>query len=190
MWSPDHTKHILLWSTPWGPRLSIYSAQKDLQTIILDDLSAGTFVKWSSDSKGFYLMWSDGGYIGGYHVRALLVTGDSVIESPAPKTVAEEFAKYHYCGTRGNNLYAIRWVNGAQQLLLQPEVYPTSDCGQEMGFTSGYLANTASGRILKRYTAQQMKQIADGCPSDVFPNAFTTQQEIDDYRKSKEGKPH
>ena len=128
-------------------------------------------------------MWSDGGAIGNYHVCAFILDHGQAVESPAPQTVATAFAQHHYCKTRGNNLYAIRWLNGSEQLLLAPEVYPTGDCGRDLGFSAGYLANAADGKIVRKYTSKQLPAAAHGCPSDVFPTALTSQQEIEDLRR-------
>lgn len=191
VWSPDHKKHVQLRSIPEHAdsvegtfHISIYSGTQRLTTFVPNDLSAATFVKWSPDSKGVYVMWSDGGAIGGYHVRAFLVSDNQAVESPAPKINADDFSQQHSCETRGNNLYAVRWMNGSAQLLLQAEVYPTSDCGNELGFTTGYLVRTSSGKIMKRLTAEQMSSEAKGCPSDIYPTAFTTQDQIQQFKKA------
>ena len=179
VWSPDHSKHIRLWGSKEHSNLSIYSTEQLLKTISLWELSGATFVKWAPDSKAFYVMWSDGGAIGGYHIRAFLVSDDQATESPAPKKVAVEFAQHHYCSTRGNNLYAIRWEDGSNQLLLKAGVYPTSDCGRQMGFAAGYRVNTVSGEITQQYSAKQVDDIANNCPSVVFPSAFASQEDVD-----------
>lgn len=184
VWSPDHSKHVRLWSSKEHSNLSIHSRGRLLKTISLWELSGATFVKWAPDSKGFYVMWSDGGAIGGYHVRAFLVSDDEAIESPGPKNVATEFAQHHYCETRGNNLYAISWEDGSNQLLLKAGVYPTSDCGRQMGFALGYRVSTASGEVTNRYTEKQVDNIAGNCPSVVFPSAFASQQDVDATLKS------
>ena len=185
VWSPDHSKHVQLFSTPFEyGNLSIYSGNTLLSTITLADVSAGTFIKWAPDSNAFYVMWSDGGVIGAYHVRAFRVLSDQATESSAPKAVETDFALHHYCKARGNNLYAIKWVGGSKELLLQPEVYPTGDCGRQSGFTSGYLVNVETAEIGKRYTSYELKKIADSCPSRVFPDAFTTQQDVDKALKT------
>lgn len=196
VWSPDHKKYVRLSSKPDHAEadegvftISIYSGTRVLKTFVPKDLSAATFVKWSPDSKGVYVMWSDGGAIGGYHVRAFLVDDGKVIESSAPEVVAGDFAKHHSCETRGNNLYTVRWVNGSKQLLLLPEVYPTSDCAPDAGLTADYLVNTATGSIVQRGAVKEMTPFTDGCPSDIFPTAFTTQKQIDEYRKSKHDLP-
>jgi len=193
VWSPDRSKSVRLWSSPKGAEpeqgrfyASIYDATKRLRTLELKELSAGTFVKWAPDSNAFYIMWSNGGAIGWYQVRAFTVSNDGVIESTAPKNVAADFAQHHSCKARGENMFAVQWREGSKQLLLQPEVYPTSDCGKQAGFTSGYLVDTASGEIKQRYTAKEMTEFAKGCPSTVFPTAFATQETVD--KATKESK--
>ena len=191
IWSPDHQKHVRLSSKPQHAdcdegtfHISIYSGTQRLTTFVPKDLSAATLVKWSPDSEGVYIMWSDGGAVGGYHVRVFLVSDNQAVESPAPKTVAAVFAQHHYCETRGNNLYALHWESGSKQLLLRPEVYPTSDCGTQMGFTAGYLVDTANGKIDRTYSAEQIQEDSKRCPSNVYPTAFATQTAIDEYRKA------
>jgi hypothetical protein len=190
VWSPDHAKHVRLWSTPEVAEanegvfsLSIYSGDRLLKTITLKNLSAATFVKWSPDSNAFYAMWSDGGAVGGYHVRAFIVGPDDAVESSAPKAVAADFAKHHYCKTRGNNLYAVRWVNGSKQLLLRPEAYPTSDCAPEAALGAEYPVKTVDGKIVEKGEVKEMTPFSNGCPSDVFPGAFATQSQIEQHRK-------
>jgi len=193
VWSPDHTKHVQLWSTPENAEadegvfsLSIHSRDKLLKTITLQDLSAATFIKWSPDSKAFYVMWSNGGATGGYEVRVFIVEKDEAVESPAPQAVADDFAKRHYCQARGNNLYAVRWVQGSAELEMRPEVYPTGDCAPDAGLSAEYVVNTATGKMVERGQAKEMTPFTEGCPSDIFPTAFTTQKQIEDYRKSND----
>lgn len=192
VWSPDRKKYVRLSSKPEHAEsdegvftISIYSGARLLKTFVPKDLSAATFVKWSPDSKGLYVMWSDGGAIGGYHVRAFLVDDSKAIESPAPEVAAADFAKHHSCETRGNNLYAVRWVNGSRQLLLRPEVYPTSDCAPETALSAEYLVTTAGGKIIEKGPVKEFTPFVDGCPSDVFPTAFATQNQIEDFRKAQ-----
>ncbi len=178
VWSPDRTKRVQLSSKPKDAYadpasgsffVSMYSGERPLKTIRLKDLSAGTFVNWSLDSKAFYVMWSDGGTIGGYHVRAFSFDDNGVHELPGPQAVAKKFEANHSCKTRGNNLFAIRWSDGSQRLLLKAQVYPTSDCGKQMGFTTGYLADMESGEILRRYTESQLSEVKHSCLSAVWP---------------------
>lgn len=111
VWSPNHKYYVRLQGVPEHAdadegtfHVSIYAGTKLLNTFVPTDLSAATFVRWSDDSAAVYVMWSDGGAIGGYHVRAFLISDDQAVESPAPTIVSKDFARKHYCQTRGNNL--------------------------------------------------------------------------------------
>ena len=188
--SPDRSKRLSLWSKPQGAEpdtgsffVSVYSNGRPLKTIKLRDLSAGTFIKWSPDSRAFYVMWSNGGMIGGYSVRAFSVENDLVTELPGPKAVAAEFARHYYCRTRGNNLFAVRWVDDSSQLLMKAQVYPTSDCGRYAGHLAGYLVNTSTGEIRRKYTQKEVDQISEGCPSGAWPTGLWS---ANDLQKAKE----
>jgi hypothetical protein len=135
---------------------------------------------------GVYVMWSNGGATGLYEVRVFILEENRAVESGAPAAVADDFAKLHYCQARGNNLYAVRWVKGSAELEMRPEVYPTGDCAPDAGFSADYLVNTATGKIIQRGVVKEMTPFTDGCPSDIFPTAFTTQKQIEDYGKSND----
>jgi hypothetical protein len=191
VWSPDHKNYVLLSTKPEHAEsdeaphtVSIYAGASLLRVFTLEDLSGATFVKWSSDSKGVYVMWSNGGATGLYEVRVFILEENRAAESGAPLAVALDFEKQHYCQARGNNLYAVRWVKGSAELEMRPEVYPTGDCEPDGGLSADYLVETATGKILRRGVVKEMATFADDCPSDIFPTALTTQKQIDDYRKS------
>jgi hypothetical protein len=78
-------------------------------------------------------MWSNGGAIGGYEVRAFRIVGGQVTELVITKKAEDEFERKHPCPDRGHNIYAVRWLKGSEELLLAMQVYPTSDCGKELG---------------------------------------------------------
>jgi len=158
VWSPDHSKRIRLLK---NLTMRVEVNGKDLGALELPDDPVNTMIEWSQDSQAFYVQVG-GNAISG-QVIAYAVVNAKLQELRAPKLVAEEFAKHHFCKERGNNLYAIRWQKGSQQLLLMPEVYDTSDCGSDMGFTAGYLAEAATGKILKRYSSTQIEAIQREC---------------------------
>ena len=155
VWSPDRKKYVRLSSKPEHAEsdegvftISIYSGARLLKTFVPKDLSAATFVKWSPDSKGLYVMWSDGGAIGGYHVRAFLVDDSKAIESAGSRSCRSGFRQGIIPAKLAETIYMLFvGINGSRQLLLRPEVYPTSDCAPETALSAEYLVTTAGGKI-------------------------------------------
>ena len=84
--------------------------------------------------------------IGGYMLRVFRISDGIVREVPASINAENEFAANHPCRTRGHNVYAIKWSNGGDRMLLGLQVYPTSDCGREMGRYVGYVVQVRDGK--------------------------------------------
>ena len=140
-----------------------FEGPKLLSKFTLKGLSPGVFLNWAPDSKAFILMWSAGGAIGRYHVRVFRVRGNRVTELTAVKIAEREFARKHYCQARGSNLFALRWLEDSNSLLIAPGVYGTSDCGKDMGLTMAYLVRTDDGRIIKRYSKPEIENLFRTC---------------------------
>ncbi len=171
--------------------MRVYKGSKLLRTFQLRNLSAGVFVKWAPDSRAFYFMWSNGGMIGGYSVRAFRVAHGQVEEVPLTRTAERDFERRHPCKARGYNVYAVRWLQGSGQMLLGLQVYPTSDCGKEMGLYRGYLVHFPDGAILRRYSEQQLKAIwPDGCPSAIYPTGLWGANELEQAKKAVQQQKH
>lgn len=165
-------------------QLRVYAGNNTLGSYALHDLSGGIFVNWSPDSRAFYFMWSNGGAIGGYEVRAFRIIEGGVTEVAIAKKAEDEFERKHPCPDRGHNVYAVRWLKGSEELLLAMQVYPTSDCGRELGLYGGYLVNATDGTILRRYSERQLKAVWPvGCPSDIYPTGLWGS---DDLKKPQE----
>jgi hypothetical protein len=145
-----------------GGSLQVFQGQTLLRQFRLRDLSAGIYLKWAPDSAAFYLMWSNGGAIGGYHVRVFRVKDNQVLEVPTTRVAEREFAKKHYCRARGNNVYAVHWLANSDEIMISTEVYPTSDC-EGLGFTLGYLVRTDDGAIIKRYSQPEIEEQIKAC---------------------------
>jgi hypothetical protein len=163
--SPDGRYRVVLSADV----MRVYAAEELRGTFQLRDLSGSIFVKWSPDSQAFYVMWSNGGAVGAYAVRAFRVIGTQVEELLLTRLVEREFERHHPCAGRGHNVYSVRWLKNSEKLLLALQVYPTSDCGKEAGLYRGYLVRAADGMILRRYSERQLKAIwPAGCPSDIL----------------------
>jgi hypothetical protein len=164
--------------------LDVFYGKTLLKRFHLLDLSAGIFLKWAADSRAFYLMWSDGGQIGGYNVRVFRITGDHVAEVPSSKQAQTAFAKLHYCRTRGNNTFAVRWLDGSDKLVLVHQVYPTSDCGKEAAKLGGHIVRANTGEILEKLSAKRAEAELNSCQSQVWPTGLWGADQLDAAKKA------
>ena len=131
-----------------------------IREISVAELSCNIEVGWSPDSEQFFISWSDGGAIGGYHVRAFRVEGEKVTELNAPKIAYADFKKHHFCETRTDNIFMLGWTPDSQKIFVVMEVYPTSDC-QEMSLFRGYLMDTQSGATLRVFGEKDTEEIKE-----------------------------
>jgi hypothetical protein len=114
------------------------------------------------DQAHIALTYSDGGAIGGFHVRVFFIDGSGVTDaSESIDGAVAEFRSRHYCRTRGNNVNALKWIRG--NLLILTEVYPTGDCGSDLGHLEGYLVSVPQGKILEHMTLNQLKHYPGVC---------------------------
>jgi hypothetical protein len=114
------------------------------------------------DQAHIALTYSDGGAIGGFHVCVFLIDGNGVADvSKSIDGAVAEFKARHYCKTRGNNVSALKWIRGS--LLILTEVYPTGDCGTDLGHLEGYLVSVPQGEILEHMTLNQLKHHPGVC---------------------------
>jgi hypothetical protein len=146
VWSPDQSRRLQLRK---NRKVRVESGGIAIEELTLPDDPVDIAIKWSPDSRSFYVEVS--GNAIGSHLIAYAVVGHTLLKLQGPEAVAREFAEKHSCKSHGNNLHAVRWEDGSQRLLLMPEVYPESDCGEEMGYREGFLVDAESGKIVKQY---------------------------------------
>jgi hypothetical protein len=115
-------------------------------------------VEWSDDDQSFAITWSDGGANGGFHVRVFHLNGDSAVEWPATRSAWLDFKDRHWCRARGDNIQAFGWMKNTSDLLLVLSVYPTRDCGKEMGYTEGFVVDAVTGEIRNRWNREQLAE--------------------------------
>jgi hypothetical protein len=147
------------------PGASFWFSRKDktLFRFDLKDLSV-PFVWVITDTAHdrVALTYSDGGAIGEFYVRIFQIKGDTVTDlSQAVEPAVADFKSRHYCQARGNNVEALKWVKG--DLLLLTDVYPTGDCGPDLGHTEGYRVSVSTGQIEEHLTLQQLKRYPGVC---------------------------
>ena len=130
---------------------------RELLRTPLKDLSASVSVVWSPDSRSFAVTWSNGGASGWFDVRVFQIRGDMVFELPAVDVAFENFKARHWCPARGDNRQAYRWTSDSQELILVLSVYPTSDCGKQMGHAEGFVVNASTGRIKQNWNLHRLE---------------------------------
>jgi hypothetical protein len=131
-------------------------ANKELLRTGLKDLSASTSVVWSDDKRSFAVTWSNGGAIGNFSVRVFHIDGDSATEWPATQQAFDIFKARHWCRTRGDNIQAYRWLPDSRALVLVLSVYPTSDCGKDLGHTEAYVVDAPTGNVKEHWGIRRL----------------------------------
>ena len=129
----------------------------------LPNIESNVEVGWSPDSKQLFISYSDGGAIGGYHVYMYRVMSGTVRTSHVPTKVAEHFKAKHWCKSRGNNLFFLDWSPDSRIAFLVAEVYPTGDCGKELGLHRGYAVDTETEAILSIFDEKHTDAIEAKC---------------------------
>ncbi len=146
VWSPDQSRRVQLRK---NFKLRVESGGITIGEFGLVDDPVNTAIKWSSDSRSFYVEMSADTI--GVQLVAYTVIGHTLLKLKGPEVVAREFEEKHSCKSHENNLHVVRWEDGSQRLLLMPEVNDASDCGEEKGYREGFLVDAESGKILKQY---------------------------------------
>lgn len=141
-----------------GDTFELRRGNKVLLSTPLQDLSASVSVAWSPKSDWFSVTWSNGGAIGGFNTRVFHIVRDDITETSAPEKAFQEFRSRHTCKERGENLQAYRWSDDGNSLVLVMSVYPTSDCGADMGHTEAYIVRPVDGSILRHLNISQLNQ--------------------------------
>lgn len=158
--SPDKTKAVQL--TKEG-RFRVTVGQMIISDFDLPDMSSNVEVGWSPDSSEFFISYSDGGAIGGYHVNLYRVVGNTLEKSRVPTTIANRFKTKHWCQSRGNNLFFLDWTLDSKVALFVAEVYPTGDCGKELGLHRGYVVRLQDRKVLRVFGEEKTDSIEKEC---------------------------
>jgi hypothetical protein len=158
--SPDKMKAVQL-TKEYQFRVTV--GKTVLSDFVLPDVSSNVEVGWSPDSSEFFISYSDGGAIGGYRVHLYRVAGNTLRKSGVPTTVAERFKTKHWCESRGNNLFFLDWTPDSKVALFVAEVYPTGDCGKELGVYRGYAVRLQDEKILRIFGEKQTDSIEKKC---------------------------
>jgi len=159
--SPDGTKAIVV-ESPRSPEsdethaVTVKTNGREYKTPIGSWVNAEAV--WSSDSKAFFVTYSDGGNVGTYHVKVFYATdvGLRVIE-PVPNG-RRLFAPTCFDPERPN-VAAIRWMGtDSSRLLIAVEVPPHSSCAS-MGTFRAFEIGLPEGNVLSRYGQISAKKL-------------------------------
>lgn len=160
MSSPDKTKAIQL-TKDYKFRVKV--AGTVISELTIKDVSTNIEIGWSPDSPQFFISYSDGGEVGGYHVRLFRLIGQTLTENRGPFTVAERFKAKYWCESRGNNLFFLDWTPDSKVGFFVAEVYPTGDCGKDLGLYRGYAVRLEDRQILHTFGEKETKSIEKTC---------------------------
>jgi hypothetical protein len=156
--------NIRLDSDPAQAAFSVRRGTKTLFTFRVPDLSSNANILWAPDRRAFAFNYSDGGAIGGFHVLVFLIDGEKVIDvSKAIRPAVDAFKARHFCKSRGNNVTAYKWLPDSSHLVLMTEVYPTGDCGPDLGHAEGYVIAIPEGKIERHMTLAELKAFPGIC---------------------------
>jgi hypothetical protein len=162
VWSPDQSRRVQLRK---NFKLQVESGGIVIGEFGLVDDPVNTSIKWSSDSRSFYVEMSADTI--GVQLVAYTVIGHTLLKLKGPEVVAREFGEKHSCKSHENNLHIVRWEDGSEHLLLMPEVNEARDCGDGMGYREGFLVDAESGKILKQYPQEAIEAEWKKCWPDV-----------------------
>lgn len=116
-------------------------------------------LKWSADSRAFFLNYSNGGSVGEWEVRVYYPSRAAVQRvDPAPSVVRDFLLTYPKCfEPEMPNVAGIAWLKGSQRLLVATQVLPHSNC-DSMGTFAVYEVEVLGAKILHRYGQLEAKQ--------------------------------
>jgi len=158
--SPDNARAVRLTK---HYRFRVTSGKTVISEFKLPDVSSNIEIGWSPDSSQFFISYSDGGAVGGFHVHLYSLGGTTIQESHTPEVVAGRFKQLHWCQSRGNNLSFLDWTADSKVGFFVAEVYPTGECGKELGLYQGYAVRLQDGKILRVFDEKQTDSIDKSC---------------------------
>jgi hypothetical protein len=92
------------------------------------------------------------------------IAGDKVNEAESVNTAFSDFQGRHWCKARGDNVQAYGWDEKTGALVLVTSVYPTGDCGKDLGHTEAYLVQPTDGAILRHLSLREFNVYAKSHP--------------------------
>ena len=114
--------------------------------------------QWSSDSRAFFVNYSEGGAVGRHEVTIFYASRNGVRSvDPRPFVRKDSRASYPKCFEQEDaNLAGIAWLDGSRRLLVAAEVLPHSNCDSSGTFWV-YEVEVSSGKVLRKWNQLEAK---------------------------------
>ncbi len=114
---------------------------------------------WAPDSKAFFIVWSDGGWVGTWRTSVYLIEEQRVRRVDVTQEVKRESKEnYRHIKPEALNIAAVKWLKGSRNLLLVGEV-PPSSFYPEMGKVIGYTVSVPSGKIIEQFSQKRLRAV-------------------------------
>jgi hypothetical protein len=142
-----------------GLKLLVLRDGKKLPGIEDEGVVGPAELAWAPDSKGFFITWSDGGWVGTWRTDVYLIEKERVRRVDVTQEVKRE-SKKNYKGIKPEalNIAAVKWLKGSRNLVLVGEV-PPSSFYPEMGKVIGYIVSVPSGKIVEQFGERRLKAV-------------------------------
>ena len=114
-------------------------------------------VAWASDSKAFFVTYSDGGGVGTYHVDVVYVSDNGIhVIEPVPN--GRRLLTPTCFDPEMPNVGAIGWIgNGSDRLAIAVEIPPHSSCAS-MGTFKAFVIQLPNGKVVSEYGQIEAKR--------------------------------
>lgn len=112
---------------------------------------------WAPDSRALYIT-EGSGYSTGYRVHIYRLEDHKLhCVTDLNQSLQHDFERRHKCSDgQSPNIAGLHWMDDSQQLLIVSEVPPVGIC-VDMEYFGGYLIAVDSGKIVKRYSPEALK---------------------------------
>lgn len=140
--------------------------------------SVGSELAWSSDSKAFFLTYSDAG-LGGEYFTLVFYVSEQGLRKLNPSSVVKRAFGHAICsgGPSPVNVVGVAWMRGSDRILIAAQIPPLSVCDSYNTFKAFELALPSAvviksyGQIAAKqsfwsYLGKDLRDAPDGCVTD------------------------
>ena len=110
-------------------------------------------IRWSDDSRAFFVNASDGGLIGTWSTYIYVLRRTSALEIPIGDLIKSNSLNSN-CHV---NTASVAWLHGHRDLLILQQVPDTSNC-RNMGHATGYIVSIKSRTVVKHLSPREIHE--------------------------------